>query len=414
MRIGPQLIAARTDVPGFCNQLDPGQHRVLPDCIEKAALRVKALRLAAQDTGQIKAEAVDVKGLDPVAQAVHNHAQHHRVGQVERVAGAGIVHIGPPPLGQTVIAAVVQPAKTQGRPQRVAFARMVVDHVQDHLDPGGMKAVDHALHLADAAPPQIARFGGEKADGLIAPVIAQPARHQKAVIDKGLHGQQFNGGDPQPDQMLQHRIGAQPQHGAAQRGGHARMQGGQALDMRLVNHRVGQRGLGCRIFAPLKGRVDHNRFRHGKGAVAGVEGQVCARAAHLVAHQGIRPAQPPLQRAGIGIDQQLVGVEAVPGLGLIGAMGAKAIKRARHQARHALMPDVAVALAERQARGFLAPVGREQAQIDPFGMGRKDREIHAIPVETGPHGIGTARSHARSGRSGGQRGQRRLHPASPS
>ena len=291
---------------------------------------------------------------------------------------------------------------------------MVVDHVQDHLDPGGMKAVDHALHLADAAPPQIARLWREEADGLIAPVVAQAARDQKAVIDKGLHGHEFNGGDAQPHQMLQHRVGAKAQHGAAQRRGHARMQGGQALDMGLVDHRVGQRGLGCRILAPLKGGVGHHRFGHGKGTVAGVKGQVGARAAHLVAHQRIRPPEPPLQRAGIGVKQQLVGVEAVPGLGLIGTMGAKPVKRARHQARHALMPDVAIALAERQARGFLAPVGREQAQLHPFRMGRKDGEVHAIPVKAGPHRKGAARCRGRSGRPGGQRGQRRRHRPRPS
>ncbi len=73
VRIGTKLVAPRPDVPGFGDQLDARQDRVLPDRVKEPALGVEAARLAPQDRGKVEAKAVDMADLDPVAQAVHHH-----------------------------------------------------------------------------------------------------------------------------------------------------------------------------------------------------------------------------------------------------------------------------------------------------------------------------------------------------
>src|SRR6185295_3871541 len=64
-RKATELIASGANVPRFGNELDVGEHRVLPNRCEERRMRVKSRR-APERRGQIEAEAVDVKHLDPV------------------------------------------------------------------------------------------------------------------------------------------------------------------------------------------------------------------------------------------------------------------------------------------------------------------------------------------------------------
>jgi hypothetical protein len=56
------------------------------------------------------------------------------------------------------------------------------------------------------------------------------------------------------------------------------------------------------------------------GAVALVERQIALGIADPVAEQRVVPAQLAGERLGVGIDQQLVVVEAMAGVGLVGAV----------------------------------------------------------------------------------------------
>ena len=118
--------------------------------VEERAELVDLVQLARQRAGEIEAEAVDVHLDDPVAQAVHDELQHARVAHVQRVAAAGEVH---------VVARVVRraagsrtllsmPRSESVGPEVVAFGRVVVDDVEDHLDAGGVQRADHRLELA--------------------------------------------------------------------------------------------------------------------------------------------------------------------------------------------------------------------------------------------------------------------------
>ena len=129
--------------------------------------------------------------------------------------------------------------------------------------------------------------------------------HDEALKQRGIR-------DAELDQVVDHRRMRQARIAAPQLLGDDRVTHGQALDMGLVDHRIGHRHLRRRIIAPVERRVHHHRFRHGKGRVAGVERLIPPRRADLVAHQRIRPAQPPRQPHGIGVQKQLVRVEPVP------------------------------------------------------------------------------------------------------
>src|ERR1700731_4715049 len=125
-----ELIAARTDVPGLRNQLDAREDRILAQRVEEPGAGIEAVQLAPERYAEIEAESVDMERRDPVAQRIHHHLQYARMGQIERVAGAGVVDTTPAiVLNQAIIARVVEPAERQRRTELAAFRRMVVDDV---------------------------------------------------------------------------------------------------------------------------------------------------------------------------------------------------------------------------------------------------------------------------------------------
>src|ERR1700722_3328761 len=50
------LISARSDIPGFSNQLRRGQHGILSAALQKSATFIEALRLPAKDGREVKTE----------------------------------------------------------------------------------------------------------------------------------------------------------------------------------------------------------------------------------------------------------------------------------------------------------------------------------------------------------------------
>ena len=265
---------------------------------------------------------------------------------------------------------------------------MVVDHIHQHLDPGLVQALDHQAEFKEAVLAGIARLGAKEADGVVTPMVAQAAFDQKAFVLKGLHRQEFNGGDAKGGVMVQHRIRRHAQIGAPHCARHLHVALGQRLDMRLVDHRAGNGMPGRHIAPPVVQGIDHDAFRHGKGAVAAVETQVAARRADAVAHQRIGPAQAAFQRPSIGVDQQFVGVEAVALFRRIGAVGAEPVQITGGQPGHMHVPDVALAFGKVEALHFLAAIVGKQAQLDPAGVAGKHGEIDAIAVPAGAERIG--------------------------
>ena len=74
------------------------------------------------------------------------------MAEVQRVPGAGVVDVVALLVGQQpVVGGVVDALERQRRAALVAFGGVVVDHVEDHLEPGVVEARHHLLELAQAS-----------------------------------------------------------------------------------------------------------------------------------------------------------------------------------------------------------------------------------------------------------------------
>ena len=143
--------------------------------------------------------------------------------------------------------------------------------------------------------------------------------------------------------------------------GHQRMQLREAFDVHLVDDRPLPRHFGLARRAPGERGVDDAALLHERCAVALVKGEVLVGVVELVAEQLGPPAQLSDQLLGVGIEQQLVGVEAMSGVGLVGSMNAIAIDRAGAGRRQIAVPDLIGIFRKLDALDFGFTVGVEQA-----------------------------------------------------
>ena len=324
------------------------------------------------------------------------------------VAGAGIVDVvALVARHQPVIAGVVDAAKAQRRPHLVAFAGVIVDDVEDDLDPGLVQARHHRLELRQDAGGHEAGFGREEAYRVVAPVIAQRPLDQMAVVAEGLDRQKLQRGDAERAQLVDHRLGAEARESAAKLRADIRVAHGEAADMGFVDDGVAPGNARRAVVAPGEGAVDHAAFRHAARVVAAVERQVFAGRADAVAEMGVRPAERSEQRLGVGVDQQLVGIEAVAGGRLVRAVDAVAVERAGTRFRQVAVPDLVGIFRQRHPVDLAGAGLVEQAQLDLGRIGREQGEIDAEAVPGGAQRVGPAGPDHRARRA------RRLHGRSP-
>jgi hypothetical protein len=259
---------------------------------------------------------------------------------------------------------------------------VVVDHVQHHLEAVGVERLHHLLEVVHGA---VARVGREEAERVVAPVVGEVALHQHAVVDEVLHREELDRGHAEGLQVIQHLLDAQSREPALRLRRHVRMAARVAGDVHLVDEAVVGRVVRPAVVAPVEVRVDHLALGHHRGAVAPVERQVLLLVADGVAEMRVAPlvAEAARDAVGVGVDQQLVGVEAVPALGLVGAVHAVAVELPRAHAGKVAVPHEVGALAQRHAADLPLAVLVEEAQLHLFGMAREDREIRALPVPRG-------------------------------
>ncbi len=97
----------------------------------------------------------------------------------------------------------------------------------------------------------------------------------------------------------------------------------------------------------------------------------------------VAPDQPAGEPLGIGIQQQLVRIEAVALFGRIGPVDAIAVELSGRDVVEIAMPDVLGTLRHFDALELAATLTVEQAQLDLLGIGREQREIGAASVPAG-------------------------------
>ena len=267
---------------------------------------------------------------------------------------------------------------------------MVVDHIENHLQPGVVQVRDHLLELGDLAAGQVARVGREKGDAVVAPVVVQALVQQVLVVDERVNRQQLDTGNTQVLDVLEQFVVGQAGEGTAQLLRHSGVAHADAAGVRLVEDGALPRYLYPLVTAPGEGRVDHLALGHEGGAVTFIERQVVVWVADGVAKQRLGPLQFADQLLGIRVDQQFVGVEAVTVLRLVRAVDAVAIHQARVRIGQVAMVDLVRVFGQLDAFELMLAGGVEQAQLDLGGIGRKQGEVDAQPIPGGAEGKGLA------------------------
>ena len=263
---------------------------------------------------------------DEVAQRVHDQPQHARMDRIQRVAGAGEVHVVARVVGhQAVVGGVVDPLEGEHRTQVVALGGVVVDDIEDHLDSLLVQGLHHALelaHLLAAAPGgRVLRVGGEVADRAVAPVVAQAPFEQERLVGDVVHGQQLDRGHAQVLEVGDRRLGGQPGVGPAQVLTDLGVGHGEALDVGLVDDGVGERDPWGTVALPQKASsITTDLGTAGESSSSsGSKSASSLPVGDIGQHVGVvAPVDHAFDRLGVGVDQQLVGVEAVTLVGLVG------------------------------------------------------------------------------------------------
>ncbi len=264
-----------------------------------------------------------------------------------------------------------------------------------------MQAGDHLLELGEGEVRhrRVAPGGGEERDGVVAPIVHEVLFLQVIVLHEGVNRQQFHRRDAEALDVVEHLRRAEAGIGAAQLLRHLRVELGEALHMGLVDDGPLPRHVRLLVAAPGEGGVDHPRAAGIRGGIAVIEGGVVA-GFHLVAEQGRVPRDGADETLGVGVDEELVRVEPVPGGGLVGAVDAEAVDRAGAGVGQVAVPDLVRVFGQFDPLDLALALVVEQAQFDLGGVGREHGEVHPQPVPGGTERIGQTLQDARAGRTG--------------
>ncbi len=222
----------------------------------------------------------------------------------------------------------------------------------------------------------------EEAERVVAPVVDQPALRDSRLGDEVVHRQQLHGGHPEVGEVVDDRRRGQAGVRPAQLLGHPVVQGGHALDVHLVDHRVAVAPAHRPVVSPVEVVVDDDAardVRRGVGVVA------LLRRTLLVAVDRGMHAQPTRDRAGVGIEQQLGRVEPQAAARVPRTVGAEAVAGAGRDVRERAVPDAQRLLGEGM-RGLVARVV-EQAHPDGAGLRGVDGEVRRLLRPGGPQGM---------------------------
>ena len=302
---------------------------------------------------------------DPVPQAVHDQLEHVRVAHVQAVARAGVVDVAAPVLGaQAVVGRVVGALQGEHRSAVVSLRGVVVDDVEDDLDALPVQRLHHLLELLHLltllAVHRVRTVRGQVGDGVVAPVVAQAELVEPVVVHELVHRHQLHRGDTEGLQMVEHRLAAQAEVGAPDLRRDVGVGRADALHVGLVDDRVVPRGAGMAIVGPVEERADHHRLGHERSRVAG-GGLAVGPVGEGVAEHGLGPLDLAVDRLGVGVDEELVGVAAAAFLRRPRAVDAESVPLTGLDARHVPVVDVG----RDQGKGQRGSRGRRRRRGTP-------------------------------------------------
>src|SRR3954454_12061298 len=130
--------------------------------------------------------------------------------EVERIAGAGEVLVVARLIRQQpVIRRVVDAAEAQGWPKLVAFGSVVVDHVEQHLDSGIMKARHGRAERIERRLAGITRLRSKERDRVVTPIVDQTELDQTPVVDESVNREQLDRSHAEALEMIDERRGCE-------------------------------------------------------------------------------------------------------------------------------------------------------------------------------------------------------------
>jgi hypothetical protein len=113
-----------------------------------------------------------------------------------------------------------------------------------------------------------------------------------------------------------------------------------------------------------------------------------------IAEMRIAPYQPAGDRSGVGIDQQLVRIEAKSALGLVEPVHPVTVELPRPDVGKISVPHILGALRQCDARLLAPAVAVEQAQLDLLGIGGEQCEIGTPAIPRGAEPVWRPGGHA--------------------
>ena len=313
---------------------------------------------------------------------------------VQRVATARVVHVVPLVVGhETVVGGVVDAPEGEGGPEVVPLRGVVVDHVEDDLDPRLVKGLDHGLELGHLLSRSSRRrqpgMRREEADRVVPPVVRELAVDELLVGDRVVYGQELHRRDAKMAQVFDGAGRGQPRVRAPQGARDLRVPGRESLDVQLVDDGLVPRRPGAAILSPPEGRIDGHRPRHVWSAVAVIRREISGGIAELVAEERGMPCQGPRDRLGIRVEEELGRIEAVPVLGLVRPVHPVAVQEAGPRLGQVDVPHLVRLLLHADPVALaLRILGIEQAEVHGRRVLAEEREIDTRAVPGRPERVG--------------------------
>jgi len=201
-------------------------------------------------------------------------------------------------------------------------------------------------------------------------------------IDEVVDGHEFDGGDAELSEVVDHRGMRESGIGAAKVLGHVGMTHGEPLDVGLVDDRVVPRNVEGLVAVPVEGRAHGDRSRHERRGVVVVAQQIVGAD---VAEHGRCQAKGTIHGVGVGILQQFGVVPAAPAGRIPWTVDAEPVCGALGHGAHVPVENPEGLL--RQPDRGLGAICIEEAQVDRVGsrgpqgdVGPRGVECHAERV----------------------------------
>ena len=292
---------------------------------------------------------------------------------------------------QPVEGLVVDAAERERRAEVVPLGGVVVDDVEDHLDPGAVQRLDHRLELVDLLADRsrrVARDGGRRTRSSCSPSSSTArARRDGGRRTNWCTGISSTAVTPSDSRCSRTGSCARAEVRAADLRRDRRMELGHPLHVGLVDDGAVPRRLGPPILAPCERGVDHHALRHRARAVAFVEGEVLVRMPDLVAVDRVAPSDRSAHRPRVRIEEQLVRVEPMTLSRLPRSVHPVAVEAAGSHIREVGVPEEVGPVRERDPlglHGVVRPV--EQAEVDPVACSEKSEKLTPSPSHVAPCG----------------------------